>query len=192
MFVNQFRYVIRKLVHSPMFTGVTLLTLALAIGANTAVFSVVNGVLIRPLPFEDPDRLVGVWHTAPGLGFDSVNQSPALHFTYLEESVVFEAVGMWNNSSSSVTGLEAPEQAASMYVTYTTLPLLGINPLHGRVFRAEDDEPDAPLTTILSHGYWQTRFGADPAAVGETMRIDGRTYEIIGVLFGSVADIRQR
>ena len=91
MLPHQLRYVVRKLVHSPMFTGIALLTLALAIGANTVVFSVVNGVLIKPLPFEDPDRLVGVWHTAPGLGFDEVNQSPALHFTYLEEGESFDA-----------------------------------------------------------------------------------------------------
>jgi len=179
---SQFRYVARKLVHSPMFTAVALLTLALAIGANTAVFSVVNGVLLKPLPFEDPDRLVGLWHSAPGLGFDLVNQSPALHFTYQEEGQVFDGVGMWDNSSSAVTGLDRPEEVASMYVTAGTLPLLGVQPSLGRLFGEQDEQPEAPLTVVLSHGYWQSRFGADPGALGETLRINGRPHEIIGVL----------
>jgi len=179
---SQFRYVARKLVHSPMFTTVALLTLALAIGANTAVFSVVNGVLLEPLPFEDPERLVGLWHAAPGLGFDVVNQSPALHFTYSEEGQAFEDVGMWNNSSSSVTGLDEPEEVASMWVTERTLPLLGVQPQLGRLFRADDHEPDAPRTVILTHGYWQSRFGADAGVLGETIRINGNPHAIIGVL----------
>ena len=89
------RYVLRKLAITPLFTAVSVLTLALGIGANTAIFSVVNGVLLKPLPFDDPEALVGAWHTAPGLGFDEVNQSPATYFTYREESRTFEDIGMW-------------------------------------------------------------------------------------------------
>jgi predicted permease len=182
MLRNQLRYVLRKLRQSPLFTGVALLTLALAIGANAAVFSVVNGVLLKPLPFEDPDRLVGIWHTAPGLGFEQVNQSPALHFTYLEEGRVFESVGMWDNDSDSVTGLDEPEEVASMYVTETTLPMLGITPHLGRLFLPEDDQPEAPRTVILSYGYWQSRFGGGDDVIGQTLRINGNSHEIIGVL----------
>jgi len=92
-----------------LFTIVAVTTLAVGIGANSAIFSVVNGVLLKPLPFRDSERLVGVWHKAPGLGFDEVNQGPAFHFTYREENRVFEDIGMWNNSSVSVTGLADPE-----------------------------------------------------------------------------------
>ena len=95
---RQLPYVLRKLTHSPLFAVVSVVTLALAIGANAAVFGVVNGVLLKPLPFADPDALVGIWHTAPGLGFDLVNQSPALHFTYLEENQTFESLGMWDDT----------------------------------------------------------------------------------------------
>jgi hypothetical protein len=90
---KQLRYVLRRLARSPLFTVISVVTLAAGIGANTAIFSVVNGVLLKPLPFEDPETLVGLWHTAPGLGFDLVNQSPALHFTYREEGQAFEDVG---------------------------------------------------------------------------------------------------
>ena len=104
-FAHDFRYTLRKLMRAPMFTTVAVLTLAVGIGSNAAIFSVVNGVLLKPLPFEDPESLVGIWHAAPGLGFDEVNQSPALHFTYVEESRAFESVGMWDNSSATITGI---------------------------------------------------------------------------------------
>ena len=100
----------RRFVRTPVFTIVAVTTLAVGIAANSAIFSVVNGVLLKPLPFRDPERLVGVWHKAPGLGFDEVNQGPAFHFTYREENRGFEDIGMWNNSSVSVTGLAEPER----------------------------------------------------------------------------------
>src|SRR3990172_8054393 len=99
------RQLLRKLVRAPLFTLVSIGTLALGIGANAAIFGVVHGVLLKPLPFEEPERLVGIWHTAPGLGFDKVNQSPALHFTYRDLGRVFDQVGMWDNEQASVTGL---------------------------------------------------------------------------------------
>ncbi|HSM59458.1 MAG TPA: hypothetical protein VK849_01620, partial [Longimicrobiales bacterium] len=93
---QQLRYTLRKLSRAPLFTTVAVLTLGVGIGSNAAIFSVVNGVLLKPLPFERPEELVGVWHTAPGLGFDQVNQSPALHFTYVDQSRAFASVGMWD------------------------------------------------------------------------------------------------
>lgn len=179
---SQLRYIVRKLARSPVFTVVSIVTLALGIGANAAIFSVVNGVLLKPLPFEDHESLVGVWHTAAGLGFDNVNQSPALYFTYRDESQVFEESGMWDNTQVSVTGLEEPEQVEAMLVTDGVLLLLRIRPFLGRAFTAEDDSPDSPRTVILGYGYWQTRFGGDPSAIGRTLRINGRTREIIGVM----------
>ena len=180
--MDPFRITLRRLLRTPLFGAVAILTLAVGIGSNAAIFSVVNGVLLKPLPFEDPERLVGIWHKAPGLGFDEVNQSPALHFMYLAESRTFETVGMWDNGSVSVTGLAEPEQVQSMNVTYQILPMLGIRPALGRVFSEEDDSPGTPETVMLGDGYWERRFGGDPAAVGRTLTVNGTPREIIGVL----------
>ncbi len=176
------RHVVRRLSRAPLFTSVAVLTLALGIGANAAIFSLVNGVLLQPLPFEDPERLVGVWHTAPGLGFDEVNQSPALHFTYREESRVFAEVGLWDNSAGALTGLDKPERIETLEVTEGTLPMLGVRPVLGRSFTAEDDSPAGAKTVLLAHAFWQTRFGGDPEILGETLTIDGEPREVIGVL----------
>ena len=173
---------LRRLAGAPLFTGVAVITLALGIGANAAIFSVINGALLRPLPFEDPERLVGVWHEAPGLGFDLVNQSPALHFTYREENRVFEDVGMWDNDNVSITGLEAPERVEALYVTEGTLQLLRVQPALGRAFSVEDDSPGTPETVILAWPYWQRKLGGDPAVLGRKLIIDGRPCEVIGVM----------
>jgi predicted permease len=181
--VSRLPYVLRKLRGSPVFTGVSIVTLGIGIGANTAIFSVVNGVLLKPLPYRDPSTLIGVWHEAPGLGFDEVNMSPALYFTYREEGGrVFEDIGMWSTTEVSVTGQGEPAQVPGMMVTDGTLSLLGVSAAHGRVFTTEDDQPDSPLTVLLSWSYWQRQFGGDPGAVGKTLRINGREREIIGVL----------
>ncbi len=110
VFIREMPQVIRRLFRYPVFTLIAIGTLAMGIGANTAIFSLVNGILLKPLPFDEPDELVGVWHTAPGLGFEEVNQSPALHFTYLDEGRTFSEVGMWNWNTASVTGLDEPEE----------------------------------------------------------------------------------
>jgi predicted permease len=176
------RQLLRKLLRSPLFTLVSVGTLALGIGANAAIFSVVHGVLLKPLPFEEPERLVGIWHTAPGLGFDKVNQSPALHFTYRDLGRVFDQVGMWDNEQASVTRLAEPERVESMNVTDGTLALLRVKPKLGRIFTPEDDAPGTPLTVILSESYWQRRFGSDPKVLGRTIMVNGKSREIVGVL----------
>ncbi len=176
------RTTLRRLARAPLFTAVTILTLAVGIGATAAVFTVVHGVLLQPLPFPEPERLVGVWHTAPGLGFDRLNQSPALYFTYREESDAFTDTGMWDNGTASVTGRGEPEEVPAIWVTDGTLPVLGVTPLHGRLFSAEDDSPGTAETVILAHRYWRERFGGDPAAIGQTLRVDGAPHEVIGVM----------
>ena len=150
-------HAVRRLARAPLFTTVSVLTLAVGIGATVAIFTVVHAVLLEPLPFEEPERLVGVWHTAPGLGFDEVNQSPALHFTYAAEATAFESVGAWDDSQVTVTGLAEPKQVAAMYVTHQTLPLLGVQPALGRTFTPEEDAPDGAQAAMLSHGYWERR-----------------------------------
>ncbi len=176
------RHASRRLLRSPLFSLVAVLTLAIGIGANTAIFSLVNGILLKPLPFDEPDELVGVWHSAPGLGFDDVNQSPALHFTYLDEGSFFSEIGMWDNSSASVTGLDEPEEVPTMRVTEGTFKALRLQPILGRGFTPEDDSPGTPLTVVLSYDYWQTRFAGAPDVLGKTLNVDSRPREIIGVM----------
>jgi predicted permease len=174
----------RRLARTPGFTGIAVVTLALGIGATTAIFTVVDSVLVRPLPYPDSERLVGLWHTAPGLGFDQVNMSPAAYFTYRDEAAgkVFEDVAVYDTQEAAVTGLEEPEQVRSMMVTDGFFPLLRVAPRAGRLFSAEDDQPSAPATVVLGYGYWQRRFGGDASALGKMLTISGVPREIIGVV----------
>ena len=157
--LNQFRQVFRRLRHSPMFTAITLVTLAIGIGANTAIFSVIESVLLKPLPYSKPDALVSVWLTAPGVGLKQVTASPSVYFVFREENRVFQDIGLWNSDSDSVTGLAEPEQVRSLNVTDGILPICGGRPILGRWFTRKDDSPGSPETVILSYGYWQRKFG---------------------------------
>src|SRR5262245_720134 len=181
-FRTQLRQVLRRLGHSPAFTLITLVTLGIGTGANTAIFSVVNGILLKPLPYPHPESLVSVWQKAPGLGFRELNASPATYFTYREEGRVFQHIGLWANQSASVTGFAEPEQVEALAVTYGTLPALGVQPLRGRWFSPEDDSPGRPEALIITHGYWQQRFGGDASALGRRIIVDGRAREIIGIM----------
>jgi predicted permease len=176
------RLVARRLSRAPLFTAVAILTLGLGIGANAAIFSVVNGVLLKPLPFHEPERLVGVWHAAPGLNIPLLNQSPATYLVYRDEGRTFEDIGLWDNTAITVTGIGDPERVEGLLVTDGTLGVLRVHPALGRGFSREDDSPGTPERVILAHGYWQRKFGGDPSIVGRGITIDGRPREIIGVL----------
>ncbi|MBZ5592194.1 MAG: ABC transporter permease [Acidobacteriia bacterium] len=178
----QTRHVVRRLMRSPMFTAITLLTLAIGIGANTAIFSVLEGVLLQPLPYPNPDQLIGVWETAPGVGMPEVNASPATYFTFREENRTFQDTGLWRSDSVSVTGLAEPEQVDALEVTGGTLPILGVQPIRGRWFTRKDDSPGSPQTMMLAYGYWQRRFGGDPSVIGRRITIDGSARELIGIM----------
>lgn len=175
------KHALRRLSASPAFTLTALITLAVAIGANALIFSVVNGVLLKPLPFADPDRLVGVWHLAPGILDGDLNQSPATYLTYRDEGV-FQDIGMWDNSAASVTGRGEPERVDALLVTDGTLPVVGVQPVMGRTFTGEDDAPGSAETVLLSYAYWQRMFGGSEAALGQSIEIDGKPRQIIGVL----------
>jgi len=175
------RLAARRLSRAPLFTIVTLITLAVGIGANTAIFSIVYGVLLKPLPFANPDRLVGVWHKAPGTGFEDLNQSPATYFTYRDFSRTFQDIGLYQGDSVAITGRGEPERLRALRVTDGTLPLVGARPLRGRLFTRADDSPGVPQRAILTYGYWQRRFGGRDV-VGESMTVDGKPVEIIGIL----------
>ena len=175
------RHALRRLVKTPAFSLTALITIGAAIGANALIFSVVNGVILKPLPFADPERLVGVWHTAPGLSLESVNQSPSTYFTYRDEKV-FADIGMWDNSAVTITGRGEPERVDALLVTDGTLPIVGIRPALGRTFTAADDAPGSAETVMVSHDYWRRALGGNAAAIGQSIEIDGRPREVIGVL----------
>ena len=182
MRLTRLHRVVRRLLRAPAFTTIAVFTLAVGIGANTAIFSVVYGVLLKPLPYHEPDRLVGVWHTAPGMNAPIVNQSPATYLTYRDDNRVFENIGLWQDTAVSVTGTGEPERVAALNVTDGVLPVLNVHPVLGRNFSADDDSPRTPERVILSNAYWQRKFGSDPAIVGRGIVVDGRPREIIGVL----------
>ena len=191
---NKFTRSVRRLLRAPLFTAVAVLTLAIGIGANAAIFSVVNGVLLKPLPFSEPDRLVGVWHSAHGssINIPLLNMGPSNYFLYRDESRTFEDIGMWDGAAVSVTGTGEPERIQAMLVTEGTLSTLRVDAAMGRRFSAEDVKPGAPDRVMLTHGYWQRKLGGDPAAVGKAMNIDGKPHEIIGVLPASFRFLDRR
>ena len=179
---TQLKQVVRRLLRAPMFTLVTLVTLAAGVGATITVFGVLEGVLLKPLPYPHPDQLVGVWHTAPGLNIDDVNMAPSNYFIYRDQNRVFDDIGIYQGDSVNVTGHGNPEQVQGIDVTDGLLPVLGIAPMLGRTFSRGDATPGAPQTVILSYGYWQRHFGGDRSIVGHTMNIDGKMRQVIGVM----------
>jgi predicted permease len=181
-FSSELRQILRRLWRTPAFTVVTLIMLTFGIGANTAVFSVVEGVLLKPLPYPHPESLVGVWHTAPGLNLEEVDMAPSNYFIYREQNRVFEDIGIYQGDSVSVTGGGNPEQVRALDVTEGVLPTLGLKPLLGRWFRRDDTRPHGPDTVMVSYAFWQSHLGGNPAAVGETIRVDGKSREILGVM----------
>jgi predicted permease len=176
------RHALRSLRKAPGFSAIAVLTLALGIGATTAIFSVVNGILLKPLPFPDADRLVGVWSSAASLNIKDVEMSASLYFTYREDNRTFEDIGLWREASYSVTGAGSPEQVEGLAVTDGTLPLLRVQPILGRRFTAKDDSPGSPETAMLTFRYWQSRFGGDPSVVGRRIVVNGVPRDVIGVL----------
>ena len=181
-FTSQLRQVLRKLGRAPMFTAVTLVTIALGVGANTAVFSVIEGVLLKPLPYPHPEELLSVSHVAPGINMRELPMAPSTYFIYREQGRTFEDIGLYTDDSESVTGVGEPEQARALQVTDGTLPLLGVPPLLGRWFTRQDDSPDSPDTVMLTYGYWQRKYGGDPSIVGRSITVDGKPRQVIGVL----------
>ena len=179
---QRFSRIVRRLWRAPLFSAVAILTLAVGIGANAAIFSVVNGVLLKPLPFHDAGRLVGVWHTAPGLNLPLLNQGPTNYFVYRDENRTFEDFALWDGAAYSITGTGEPERVQALLVTDGLFPILRIEPVAGRRFTLEDDQPGAPDRLMLTHAFWQRKFGGDPSAVGRTLTVDGKPFEIIGVL----------
>jgi predicted permease len=182
--VRELRHSVRMLRFNPAFAVTAILTLALGIGATTAIFSVVNGVLIKPLDYPDPEAVVRVGHSAV-FGTTRTGNfpfSPQWLATYAEHNRTFKEFGIWRPSLAAVSGTGGPEQASTLVVTQGILPALGVQPELGRWFTRADDQPGAPETVILGNGYWRRRFGGDRGVIGRVMTIDSRAREVIGVM----------
>jgi putative ABC transport system permease protein len=181
------RYGLRVLRRNPTFAVVALLTLAIGIGANTAVFTVVNSVLLKPLPYPDSDELVAVRNRAPGApGFADVSAglrlSLSMYVTYAEENRTFEHIGAWSTGTAAVTGRGEPEEVRTVFITDGTLQALAVPPRLGRWLSGEDQIPGGVATAMLTYGYWQRRFGGQPDAVGQIITIDNRPRQIVGIM----------
>ncbi len=181
------KFAFRRLRKSPGFAATVLLTLAIGIGANTTVFSVVNGVLLKPLPYPDSGQLVSLWLNAPGAGglanFSSGLQlSASMYFTFLDHNQSFESMGIWTPSNASVTGVAEPEQVRSEMISDGVLQTLDVLPAAGRWFGQADQDPHGGKTVVLSYGYWQRRFGGDRSVIGRVIQVDAQSREIVGVM----------
>jgi predicted permease len=178
---------LRRLRKLPGFAITVVLTLAIGIGANTAVFSVLNSVLLKPLPYPDPDRLVSLSLNAPGAtGLASFQNglplSASMYFTFSEQNRTFQSLGIWTLQKSNVTGLARPEEVKTVFVTDGILETLGVSSLTGRALTAADQMPKGPKNVMLGYGYWQRRFGGDRSVVGRSVVIDSETRTIVGVM----------
>ena len=179
MFKQDFLYAVRRLVKAPGFTVVAVLTLALGIGANSAIFSVVNGVLLKPLPYPEPDRLVGVYHTTEG--HRAVMSGP--NFTDVARAATsFESAAAISSGRMILTGEGEPARLAIAEVSASLFNVLRVRPALGRAFNADENTPGRNNIVILSHGLWQQRFGSDPSVIGKRITLDGVSKEIVGVM----------
>ena len=183
------RYALRGMRRHPTFAVAVVLTLALGLGANTAIFAVVDGVLLKPLPYPNAEQLVSLNHVAPGIRVDNLQLSPTQYFTYREEGRVFQSIGVWLARGTTITGVGEPEQVRTLAVTQGVLDALRIPPALGRLFiEAENDMTNAPGyevgagAVILTYGYWQRRFGGDPSVIGRQITVDSRPAQIVGVM----------
>ncbi len=178
------RHAVRVIRTKPGFSVAVLLSLALGIGANTAIFSVLNAVLIRPLPYPGSDALVGVYNhfLIHGQVFEDAALSPGMYAACKENAKAFESFGVWTSGAATVTGIGDPEQLVIVTATQGALPALGVPAHLGRWFSSEDDTPGSPETVILSYGYWQRKFGGNREVLGRTMVIDFVPRQVVGVM----------
>jgi predicted permease len=180
--IGDARLAVRSLRKEPRFAAVAVATLALGIGLVTAIFSVVNGVLLKPLPYPDADRLVGIWSNAPGLGYDRFSLSPDLYYFFKAENRAFEEMTLMRPRNGNLTGAGDPAVVPLLETTHTYLITHGIAPALGAGYGERDDRPGAPLVAMISHRLWQQRFSGAADAVGRAVQIDGAPATIVAVL----------
>ena len=185
--LSDVRFALRRLLKSPGFTATILLTLAIGIGANTAVFSVVNSVLLKPLPYPHSEELAALWMNAPGAGglssFQSGLQlSASMYLTFTRQNRSFQSMGVWQMRTANVTGIAQPDEVNAAFLSDGVLETLRVPAMVGRWFRAADQDPRGAKTVMLSYGYWQRRFGGDRGVIGRGLQVDGQTRTIAGVM----------
>ena len=177
----------RRLRKAPGFGITVLLTLAIGIGANTAVFTVVDSILLKPLPYPQPEQLVAVWLHAPGAAglanfAEGLRLSPSMYLTFAEHNRTFQSIGVWISGTANVTGIAQPEEVHTTFVSDGVLQTLNVPPTAGRWILTADQVPHSHEVAMLSYGYWQRRFGGDPSVIGKNIQVDSQTREIVGVM----------
>ncbi len=178
------RYGARMLLNRPGFTAVAVVTLALGIGANSAIFSVINALLLRQLPYSDADKLVQVWETDVKRGDNTMTASYPNFVDWRDQNHVFEQIAAYSDGGYILTGTANPERIQGAIVSPSFFPMLGIKPMMGRVFLPEEDHPNKVFSAVISERLWRRRFNSDPAIIGKTVSIDDESYTVIGVVAG--------
>lgn len=184
-FLQDLKFASRHLLRTPGFTAVAILIMALGIGANTAIFSVVHAVLLEPLPFQDPDRLVQIWHVPPQSEFPGMTRfavSAANFLDWQKQNDVFSEMALYSGGANDITGQGKPETIRTGRVTANFFSVLGVQPIYGRVFLPQEDQPGRNQEIVLTYKLWQSRFGSDPNIPGRTVTLDGAPYVIVGVM----------
>jgi putative ABC transport system permease protein len=180
--MNDLHFAFRQLRQSPGFTAVAVLTLALGIGVNTTIFSLVNGVVLRPLPFRDPERLVFIDENSPRQGFDRLGIAYPDYLDWRQQNTVFEDIGVYGHTAYTLTGRDQPERLLGVEVSASLFALLGVQPVVGRPFISGEDQPGAAPVALISHGLWQRRFGGDTNLLGQVLTLDGRSHTVVGIM----------
>ncbi len=186
--LQQLTYAIRMLMKNPGVTLVAVITLALGIGANTAIFSVVNGVLLRPLQYKNPDRVVSLWENVPGHG--RWRAAPGNFFDWKKQNTLFEEMAAYGGSALTLTGAGEPEQLIGTRVSSGYFAVVGVAPVLGRSFLPEEYEPGKGQVVILSHSLWQSRFGGLENIVNKSITLDGTVYTVVGVMPSGIYPMR--
>jgi len=180
--LQDIRFGLRTITKNPGFTLVAVIALALGIGANSVIFSAVNSVLLRPLPYKDSDRLVMIWHKYPDINLPQASLSPPSYIEYRDMTSSFEQVAAVTNWSANLTGIDEPERIQGAQLSANFFSALGVGPALGRTFLTEEDQPGKSRVVIISHGLWQRRFGSDPNIIGRQITLDGNSYDVVGVM----------
>src|SRR5581483_9971251 len=180
--VQDIRFGLRMLARNPGVTALATIALALGIGGSTVIFSVVNAVLLRPLPFSDPDRLVSVWANSPSRHLAYAFTAYSTYAEWKASCPAFESMSAYAPASATLLAGNDPERVDVLDVNATFFPMLGVRPVAGRDFLAEEDQPGAPRVAIFSYGLWERRFGRDPNVIGRSINLDGESVAVTGIL----------
>jgi predicted permease len=180
--LKDLRYGIRSLLKHPGFTAIAIITLALGIGANTAMFSVINAVLLRPLPYHDPYRLVTIWEESPERDLYQLPISYANYRDWIDQNHVFEQISAYTFTNLNLTGVGEPARLSTVRTSANLFSLVGATPRLGRTFLAEEDKEGGNRVVVLGHGLWQSRFGSDPAIIGKPLTLNNQSYTVVGVM----------